>query len=64
MGQIMFSNYIATTCNFFVITIHYVNIVLTSRHMNFLLIKGCDTNENNVCGRSSFEKVLVSLPQL
>jgi len=29
MGHITFSNYTVTTCNFFVIMIHYVNIVLT-----------------------------------
>ena len=29
MGQIMFCNYTVTTCNFFAITIHYVNVVLT-----------------------------------
>ena len=29
MGQIMFCNYSVTPCNLFVITMHYVNIVLT-----------------------------------
>ena len=29
MGQITFGNYTVTTHNFFVITIHYVNVVLT-----------------------------------
>ena len=29
LGQITFCNYIVTTISFFVITIHYVNIVLT-----------------------------------
>ena len=28
MGQITFRNYNVTTCNFFVITMHYVNAVL------------------------------------
>ena len=30
MGQITFGNYFVTTCNFFVIPIDYVDIVLTS----------------------------------
>ena len=30
MGQITFGNYTVTTGNFFVITIHYIKIVLTS----------------------------------
>ena len=29
MGNITFTNYTVTTCNFFVITMHCVNIVLT-----------------------------------
>ena len=29
MGQSMFGNYTMTTCNFFVITMHYVNVVST-----------------------------------
>ena len=29
MGQITVGNYTVTTCNFFVITIHYVNVVMT-----------------------------------
>jgi len=27
--QIMFGNYTVTACNFFVIAIHYINVVLT-----------------------------------
>ena len=30
MGQITFSNYTVTTCNFFLIIIHYINAILTT----------------------------------
>ena len=33
-------------------------------HMNFYLINGCGTRENNICGQYSFEVALVSSPHI
>jgi len=42
MGQNKFSNYTVTTCNLFVITIHYVNVVLTPT-----VVEKCDPLSEN-----------------
>ena len=45
MGKITLDNYTVSTCNFFVITIHYVNAVLT----HTVYVMGVLMGLNNIC---------------